>query len=198
MYLSKVTLSRRFYDDPKLSHAFVYSAFPSGTHIPRISQESSAPLYRLESGGILLVQSKVEPNWAKADPDLIEHVAVKQFAPVFREGSVYHFMLAANPVKRLPLDKDEPGRGKIIALYRNDDRMGWLQRKGTQHGFTPVTANVCRVKRYGEGFRVFALHLVTFTGTLRVDNAELFAQAVTGGIGRGRAFGAGLLSVARA
>jgi CRISPR-associated protein Cas6/Cse3/CasE subtype I-E len=31
------------------------------------------------------------------------------------------------------------------------------------------------------------------TGTLRVDDAELFHQTVTGGIGRNRGYGCGLL-----
>lgn len=41
------------------------------------------------------------------------------------------------------------------------------------------------------------LHTITFTGILRVTNAEAFKQAYTNGIGSGKAFGCGMLLLAR-
>lgn len=196
MYISKVVFSKdakRLYD-PRACHQFVCGAFGI-THTNRDEMDSSALLYRMERN-FLLAQSRVEPDWSRTDLSLVQSVAIKQFTPVFMEGGFYEFTFTGNPVKRLRSTEDGPA--KLAGLYSDPDRFDWLQRKGDLHGFTPLTASILRVNDHRNAPGEFAIHLVTFTGSLRVDDADLFSQAFVTGVGRGKAYGAGLISLAPA
>lgn len=143
----------------------------------------------------LLVQSLVAPQWEylpHADRYLLEVPAVKAVdTAVITEGR-YRFRLRANPtVKR---------DGKRLPLRDEEAQLAWLQRKGTAHGFTLVSVRVrdataCRTRTAGD--QVATLEGVTFDGVLRVVDPTAFHAALEGGIGAGKGFGFGLLSLAR-
>ncbi len=122
----------------------------------------------------------------------------------------------------------ERWRGKRVELRREAEQLAWLARKGEAAGFALVAAEVARgvsaadahdsgrdardpvadvrtggtaakVARFHPGRKVdLAFGSVVFEGRLRVTDAEAFRRALAAGIGSGKAFGFGLLSVAPA
>jgi CRISPR system Cascade subunit CasE len=105
--------------------------------------------------------------------------------------------------------------GKRVAIRDDEARMEWLTRKAEAGGFRLVRGQVSggtdnetrepfadtRVDAPGmqfgrSGDRRFAFETCRFDGLLEVTDAALLANAVRGGIGSGKAFGCGLLSLA--
>jgi CRISPR system Cascade subunit CasE len=93
-----------------------------------------------------------------------------------------------------------------VPLRKEESRLGWLTRKAATAGFELVEVqgvdvvdamqrepNVVRGRREGG---VVTIEGVLFEGRLRVVDAQAFRAALVEGIGRGRAYGFGLLSVA--
>lgn len=123
-----------------------------------------------------------------------------------KKDSVWRFRLTANPTHAV---KHGEGRGKVVAHITEQHQKEWLISKGVKNGFCLIN-DECRVissewKRfYKHGGRPEAenhkksaqMLLVTFEGILKVEDPEMFKKALSGGIGRGKAYGAGLLTVA--
>ena len=81
-------------------------------------------------------------------------------------------------------------------------QMGWIQQQAERNGFR-VAEDEVRVthmqwysfaKKTGERVKLLS---VTYEGRLTVVDAEKFRKAMTEGIGRGKAYGMGLLTVIR-
>lgn len=117
-------------------------------------------------------------------------------------GSVWHFRLVANPTKSCV---SEPGkRGKVHAHVSVPHQKEWLQTRAAHNGFSLNEEDFTVVHSQWHIFRKnpsqeakVRLLAVTYEGVLTVTNTELFCKALTEGIGRGKAYGMGLLTVAR-
>lgn len=130
------------------------------------------------------------------------------------------FRLRANPTKKVA-KKDDPLKGKRVELYREADQIDWLMRKGRERGpdasggfellMKPIIDEKgeeqliprVNVKREGKvkGRKRSQRHETThlsalFDGLLRVTDPNAFMATLIHGIGPGKAFGFGLLSVA--
>lgn len=113
----------------------------------------------------------------------------------------YRFRLRANPVKAVPHDK--PGvRGKRRGLSSDDERKSWLFERFADHGM-----NIQRLECVPEPFVEFskngsrgrgkiAIAGVMYNGIVRIQNPERTAVILENGVGRARAFGYGLVSLA--
>ena len=174
----------------------------------------------------MLVQSNTLPDWSQLPAGALGPTSDGRGNPAVRSvgeeyerigvGASLLFRLRANPTKRL--SDRTPGRenallGKRVALLRESEQLAWLGRKGEEHGFrllaTELSADVPAVQAAAQGTErgrrpsrngVAAMPLcfgaVLFSGRLEVTDAERFQAALAGGIGSGKAFGFGLLSVA--
>lgn len=154
-----------------------------------------------------------------------ENPAWKSVAQSFQcleAGMVLVFRLRANPTRRIATGnaaEAERWRGKRVDLRREQDQLDWLRRKGEQSGFQLLHARastavpnvravpgqrLAGVRRSsseeGEAGRVDRLTFgsVLFEGELVITDAPVFRRALEEGIGPGKAYGLGLLSVARA
>lgn len=135
---------------------------------------------------------------------------------------------AAKRISNRNTEQSEQWRGKRVELRGEEDQLNWLTRKGTEAGFRlvavrarpglndeagasrrlPQEAGDVRVGmgnvvhgalREGDtGQRKLTFGATTFDGRLVVTDAERFRRALEVGIGSGKAFGFGLLSVAPA
>lgn len=205
MYLSKLMLnpaSRRVRTEigrPYELHRTLMRAFPPAEEGPGrvlfrldISKESNALT--------LLVQSEKEPDWRSLDEAgnfLLKPAQSKPFSPVFRSGQPCRFRLRANPtVKR---------QGKRLGIVKEDEQLAWLHRKGAAGGFEPVSAVVSPERKMQDKMTDRAktphnltLVAVRFDGLLSVTDPAAFRQTLAQGIGSGKGFGFGLLSVAPA
>jgi len=182
-------------------------------------------LYRLEQGNRgrlrVLVQSAAEPHWATlpqgyflAPPECRR--VDEQYASL-RAGMLLRFRLRANPTKRVSAHDGSEGqarwKGKRVELRGEEAQLAWLHRKGAQGGFAlldvHVAPGVADVRSTPEttitgrrpGPRDNKAARLTFgsalfEGRLQVTDAEAFRQSLERGIGSGKAYGFGLLSVA--
>jgi CRISPR system Cascade subunit CasE len=157
-------------------------------------------LYRLEAAPrrtALLVQSTVAPQWHQSARImqagyLVAEPAVKPFALALAEGQMLRFRLYANPtVKR---------GGKRLALHSEAAQREWLGRKAQDHGFQVEHCDIRDVRQVvgWHQKRRLTWHQVGYEGYLTVLSAPHLAEAVAQGIGSGKAFGFGLLSLAPA
>jgi CRISPR system Cascade subunit CasE len=137
-----------------------------------------------------------------------------------QEGMVLAFRLRANPTKKIDTKSGPDGErrnGRRVELRKEEDQLQWLHRKGSQHGFTLLTTTVnpgvpdvraaatgkvtgARRSRGSGDEPVVERNLtfgsVLFEGRLRVVDAAALRAALVQGIGSGKAYGFGLLSVA--
>jgi CRISPR system Cascade subunit CasE len=173
----------------------------------------------------ILVQSSVRPNWDYAFQNAPYLVAgppqVREFDPAFEAGAAYRFRLVMQMVKRRTVPtsalkdgqkprSEHPIRCLLPAIDGSDrprpdpEFRAWRERLSavaTRSGFTvgdqlrvqPVT----NLSMKPEGRSAPArFNAAMFEGVLTCTDAELLRQAVVNGIGRGKAFGMGLLSLA--
>ena len=118
------------------------------------------------------------------------------------DHSAWRFRLVANPTHSV---KTKSARGKVMAHVTPEHQMEWLKTKAAANGFELVDDN-CFVlanewKNFyknakGKDMRV-RLMLVSFEGILRVTDIDAFRNALISGIGRGKAYGAGMLTISR-
>ncbi len=110
-------------------------------------------------------------------------------------GQLLQFRLKANPSKR---DKKSH---KTVELWRMEEQQQWLARQAVKHGFAVHTVDwIPNTKIYGRKPNQkdpIRIACVLMQGVLEITNRELFIKALCEGIGRGRAYGCGLLSIAK-
>jgi len=202
MYLSKLVLNGRnvqVQKDLSNAHKFhqrMMQAFPDEQRDrPR---EDWNVLFRQEvDSDVVLVQSSIEPDWLRLSQGyLISHAAkawdVQADQLVDR---VFQFRLKANPSKR-----DNQTR-KTIGLFHRPDQLAWLERQGERCGFrlrgvdVIPSPNVFGLK--GNGSSPIRMTTALYQGVLEVTEPRIFLTAIQQGIGRGKSYGCGLLSIAR-
>lgn len=119
-----------------------------------------------------------------------------------KEGSVWNFRLTANPTFSSWSDrKDSQDRGKVKGEISTSVQLKWLERKAVANGFSlkpnqfgVVSSRWVTFRKRTENRKV-SLTQVTYEGMLTVTNPELFKRALVDGIGRGKAYGMGMLTV---
>ena len=116
-----------------------------------------------------------------------------------KKGDIWQFRLTANPVKT---DNVKQGQGKKRAVTIVDFQKQWLMNRAEKNGFRlnedsfdVVQNQWCRF--FKKDNRVVTLLSVTFEGLLEVTDEELFRNTLVNGIGRGKAYGMGLMTVMR-
>lgn len=171
---------------------------------------------------IALVQSGVQPDWSHLEQGGgIDSSAVLCASIVKRIDSVVaqiasgdrlRFRIRANPTKRLPARASEgetpmraDGRAKLgprVPVIREDEQLAWLDRKAQAAGFQ-INSAQARPDRFGgrrqtgkkPDIGTITLDAVVFDGELIVREANELRQSLVAGIGSGKAFGFGLLSI---
>ena len=203
MYLTRLTLdprsaqARRDLADAYEMHRTLARAF--------VADEQSAPtrfLWRLEAGSnawaspVVLVQSAQAGDWSALQvlPNYLQREIESKPLDLqtwVEGGARYRFRLLANPTVTR--------QGKRYGLVGEQEQLAWLSRQGERHGFAVeaalVTASDVLASRKGES-RI-SLQRVCFEGRLQVRELAAFSRALEQGIGPGKAFGCGLLSVGR-
>lgn len=222
-WFSKMSLNpqrrqgRKLLTNPQAMHAAVMASFPPGdeTHSP-----SGRPLWRLDTHGIehtLYVVSPQKPDmnhlveqagWETAPAQSLDY---DRFLDSLQIGQEWQFRLRANPVKTI----FTPGkRGKVVPHVTVAQQSVWLASKAADHGFrlggieeadpslTRVTARqdqrFSRTDPIQQRPGKVALRQAQFDGILTVTDAEKLRSAMIHGVGRGKAYGCGLLTLRKA
>lgn len=207
MYLSRVELdpTRRStmtaLAAPQKFHGAVESAF---------SGERRRRLWRLDRLGeklYLLLLSEEMPDLSGVVEQFGTGVAPesRNYDPLLARitpGSRWQFRLAANPTKSCKDAQKPAARGTVAAHCTTQYQKQWLLDRAAKHGFalTEDSFTVTRVQWHHfakHGTRPVSLLAVTYEGVLQVTDPEAFRNLLCQGMGRGKAYGLGLLTVMR-
>lgn len=153
----------------------------------------------------VLVQSLLQPKWdvlVNRTNYLLESVAEKTLQPTFKAGQTFRFRLRANPTKRVKDDNERDKlAGKRVQLFKDEEQLAWLRRKGEAAGFyllsCQINSNERQLSRKGNGEQSIVHQAVLFEGLMRAVDPTALLEALSNGIGSGKGFGFGLLSLAR-
>lgn len=139
-------------------------------------------------------------------------------------GQKWQFRLRANTVRSAFTNKGGEGhkdpaidlahqngpRGKLKGDVTADQQLSWLLERSNKNGFTVLPTHddpseldclvsqrrTERFSRHGDRYHPVTLQTCQFDGALEVTDVDLFTHVLRFGIGRGRGFGCGLLTIA--
>ena len=220
MHLSKIELNlrsreaRRDLAQPYELHRTLAHAFP--TLDGQDYRATHGVLFRVESAvapgarPTVLVQSATVPTWEALPHNYLLTSTCKELVPAITTEQVLGFRLVANPTKKVMREGRRQGNRVPLFDAGGDDELTpaqhWLRRKAELSGFEVLHV-------LSEDFHLatsrspsapshqtkqqLPLYGVRFDGLLRVRNPHLLTEALRQGIGPAKAFGFGLLSLAR-
>jgi len=225
MRLGSTHQARRWLTDLYALHQLVMSGFPD-ERAPDARHRLGVLFRLEEERRQVLVQSAVEPRWlvSPLDVEIDGPKPLEPLLDRVKEGDVWRFRLRANPTRRVARaatvapdparGRSRPERpesvGKRVAVRSDGERLEWLARVGRAKGFAlidsgsgaPGIANVrvrslarLSIRAPGRAAPI-SIEVAEFEGLLRVSHRDLFVTAIRDGIGPGKAFGCGLLSIA--
>ena len=208
MYLSKLVLNggnrlvQTELGNVHKLHQQIMHAFPDEHR--DTSRHDWNILFRQEPDSeVVLVQSDLEPDWSNLPTHYLSDrvdlpLAVKPFAlsaDQVMAGRILQFRLRANPSKRDNQTK------KTIGLFHSADQLAWLERQSGCCGFQLRGVDLIPSPNVfgSKGSRTAPIRITTvlYQGILEVTEPKSFLNAVQRGIGRGKSYGCGLLSIAR-
>lgn len=205
MYLSRILLdiSKRKTQmalvSPNKFHGAVEKAF---------SERQGRNLWRidtLQGKTYLLILSSLKPDLSSiADQFGYQNIcgeskSYEKLLERIEEGSTWHFRLVANPTHSI---WKEGERGKVIAHISEKHQLEWLKHQSEKKGFCILPDAVSVL---GSNWKIFykqgnkqkvRILEVTFEGKLRVEDVDIFKNTLVNGIGREKAYGMGLLTIA--
>jgi CRISPR system Cascade subunit CasE len=164
-----------------------------------------------QAGGrvMVVVRSAAKPDWEYAFHNAAYLLAappeVKSFDPCFAKEQHLRFRLVANPTRKIDTKSGPDGRrrnGKRVAVPPAQFEE-WLARRADAAGFCIAEGSTALQPAYlyvnkTRSVSGQRLRSVRYDGILTVTDPIRFREALVRGIGPGKAFGFGLLSVARA
>lgn len=199
----------RLLSSPEYLHGAVESCFENtGEHISESNK--SRRLWRVD--GVkgqccLLVVSAELPDFSRlaaqyGPQGLQSSGQSKAYGPFLSrlvEGQNWHFRLRANPVRSVM--EEQGSRGKVTAHVTPNQQKEWLLKRAAGHGFSLDSTRFEVVHSQWHRFdkrggRQVSLRTATFEGVLSILDPDTFRTALTEGIGRAKAYGCGLMTLA--
>lgn len=217
MYLTRMALNparrgtRFLLGSPQRMHAAVLSAFPPDTPVEtpagrvlwRVDRNVSSLLLYISSPSVPDLTHLVEQaGWPLSSTAPWSTVAVGSLHERLAEGQRWVFRLTANPVHNVGCDAGK--RGKRYGHVTVAQQEKWLRDRSRGWGFEVVSAGVVDrrrltfARRSDGAARQVTISTATFDGLLRVTDPVALRSALTAGVGRAKAYGCGLLTLAPA
>jgi CRISPR system Cascade subunit CasE len=203
--------ARKLFTSPQAMHAAVLAGFADppacGDGRPRV-------LWRLDGAGhdqVLYIASPGEPDlshlveqagWPTTETWQTRKYA--DFLAALEAGQRWAFRLTANPVRNGRVDS-RPGTRRLGHVTVDQQRQ-WLLSRAERAGFRLPKAATGEPDIIVHGRQTYSfprdggrvtLRVATFDGHLEVVDAEAFRTALTTGIGHAKAYGCGLMTLAR-
>lgn len=201
MYLSKVLITGTACRNPYEIHRALWELFSTDADAARDF------LFRVEKSdgrqAEILMQSIREPVLNYKEARVIDS---REYALSFRPEQTLRFLLVANPVKTID---DERGRknamGEMkkcrVPLINDEAQRAWLGRKlATSASLESLIIDKKMPLYFRKHMdnRAGKIQPVMFQGIIKVQNPDALQELIRSGIGPAKAFGCGLLSLARA
>jgi CRISPR system Cascade subunit CasE len=165
------------------------------------------PLWRIDDKGdkvVLLVVSCEKPDFTsfvtqfgfvEAEPQTKSYDRFLENG--INQGETLHFHITANPTikkngKRIPLNRNS-------TEIQNYCAYDWIRDRLKNNGAELINGNVSAYRKYKakKDDNMITFVSADFDGVLRVKDREKFVSALIHGIGHEKAYGCGLLTVAR-
>lgn len=223
MFLSRMTLNpqrrgtRLLRSNPQAMHAAVMAAFPPGAE--------ARPLWRLDVGRTtldLLIASSTRPSFEhlqeQAGWTAQPSWESREYGPLLdrlQRGQRYGFRLTANPSH---VAEVRPGVKRRVGHVSPQHQLRWLMERqdrmgvsildsaglATSAGVQPETVDGTAMARitgrrrleFRHGASPITLVQADYEGHLEVVKPDELREALRAGVGRGKAYGCGLLTLA--
>jgi len=224
MYLSRLKLEpfrlRKVYSSPQAMHGAIEAAFEGELDARKLWR-----IDRLDGQDFLLVCSPAlpldsVPNDLGGKSVTWESLDYEPFLSKLEVGQRWHFRLRANPT--YSVSQGEGKRGKVYAHVTTEQQKLWLLSRAEKYGFVIAQSeNDVDVEQDDEGAGTRAdlyqfdvaermqlrfqkkagtkpveVRVATLEGVLEVTDAGALRHALCGGIGRAKAYGCGLMTLA--
>ncbi len=206
MYLTRMELSTerrttlKALASPSRIHGIVESAFEG---------ERKRNLWRIDSlnGKVyLMILSEDRPDLSDAAskyaPQNDSSWQTKDYSNLLqriKNGNIWRFRLTANPTQSVCVQGE---RGKVKACITVTEQKEWLNKRTDASGFIldpdgfdVVHSHWYKFQKGNDKNRPVTLCGITYEGILTVTDEEKFIELLTNGIGRGKAYGMGLMTV---
>ena len=196
--------ARRLLASPHAMHAAVLSGFPPGVAAGR-------PLWRIDTDDplrpALYLLSEERPDLTHVEEQAgwpssptVQSARCEPLFDSLRDGQTWAFRLKANPTHRAQI-RD---RSQIVAHVTVAQQVEWLVKRSEGLGIkvteaaAPTFDVVAReMLRFRRESATVTLGVATYEGQLVVSDREALVAAMRAGIGRAKAYGCGLLTLAR-
>ena len=202
------TVMRAFPDDagpsPRRAHAVLYRLDHerSGRMMLLLSSRTMPMTDRWPTGYLLPLGDDFELAFSTVHENpAIRNVEAERAALV--AGHRFAFRLLANTTKKIDTKTGSEGarrHGRRVPVRGDEERLQWFARHAEAAGFV-VEGGAIRVTevapRSGRTGKSVTVAGALFEGVLVVRDADRFRESISAGIGPGKAYGFGLLSIAR-
>ena len=218
MYLTKMPINGRrrgaakLLSSPQAMHAAVQSAFPPET----LESSGGRALWRVDRAGdnqiSLYVVSPVEPDLShvveQAGWQTGDMWQTRDYRPLLdrlERGQRWAFRLTANPVFRGRKAGSDWSETKPLAHVTVKQQEGWLLDRAERAGFrvpdgfadeAALRVVDRSILRFTKGGHRVVVGTATFEGVLEVADSDALVGTLTQGLGRAKAYGCGLLTLA--
>ncbi|MDR1134581.1 MAG: type I-E CRISPR-associated protein Cas6/Cse3/CasE [Clostridiales Family XIII bacterium] len=213
MYLSRVEINQRKREtlralaSPQILHAAIEACFSSEE---TVKYRNLWRIDKLNNSLYLILQSEIKPDFTHIIEQFgwieqkWETKTYDEFMSRLQNGQVWMFRLQANPAHSKNIEKGS--RGKVFGHVTIDSQRKWLADRAAKCGFEIVQTpdgNLnfdvaqCETRKFWRQGEMVTLETAVFEGALRIIDEESLLHAMRNGIGRAKAYGCGLLTLAR-
>jgi CRISPR system Cascade subunit CasE len=214
LWLTRITLNHNHRDtlndlkDVTRLHHRLMSLFPDD--LGTCARREAGLLFRIETSGNIrriLAQSSIQPDISQLPRPYghAESTPLDWFLESLTDGMTVRYRITANPAKQLPRGHNhaDHGRpGQRIAL-RGAPAEAWWQQRAASAGLTLHTAIMIPqqdlVGTPGDHGRKPDSHIrhaaAQYDGTATIRDVDATREAIHNGIGRGKPYGCGLLTL---
>jgi CRISPR system Cascade subunit CasE len=172
-------------------------------------------LWRVDDHGklaSLYILSPVEPNINLIVRDLGEYTekpcVTKYYAPFLqslKKDQIWGFRLRGNPTHAVVNASRGNGRSNILGHVTAEQQINWMMNKAHMLGVEIIIKNNApmlkisdrRVSSFAHANTKITLNSALFDGVLRVLDPNILAFSIINGVGRAKAYGCGLLTLAK-
>lgn len=196
MFLTRITLNpersktHQFVSNPRALHAAIEKSFPDdGSRVLwKLDVSKRDPQVFVLSSAIPSVEHIIEQAGRGNDAT---GVITKNYNSVLgniTKDRIYRFQSELNITKTV--------KGKRVPLYKNNEIENWLQNQGVNNGFKIVSPLLIEPKQpliVSKDSHKVTLERTLIDCKVQVIDEVLFCQLLQNGLGRGKAYGLGMV-----
>lgn len=210
MYLSKIPLNPmnrktiQAIANPQQIHGMIEDCFPGPRErrLWRVDQWKEELRLLIMSNEAADFTSLVKQIGYPHIRDSWQTKEIDGFFSHLKKNQIWHFRLRANPVHSKIGSGDNIHRGKIYAHATTDYQRDWLLKRQEDMGIELKEDDFDVVEKTWLNFKKkdrnhVRIRAVTYEGYLKITDVDRLKEAMIKGIGRGKAYGCGMLTLAR-